>query len=67
MTTLIFDMQSAYMACVTDKAPEVMESLGIKWEEAHPQPVFAEWKFCGCTNVPEVLPAYVRVLKGCAA
>jgi hypothetical protein len=64
MSTLIFDMQTAFFHCVTGKAPEVMESLGIKWEEAYPQPIFAAWKFVGCTNVPEVLPAYLRKLEG---
>jgi hypothetical protein len=62
MTTLIFDMQTAFFHNVTGKAPEVMESLSIKWEEAHPQPIFAAWKFVGCTNVPKVLPAYLSKL-----
>ena len=61
MTTLIFDMQTAFMSDIKDKAPEVLEKLGIKWAEAHPQPIFAEWKFVGCTNVPDVLPSYVRI------
>lgn len=61
MTTLIFDMQTAFMSGVTDKAPQVMENLGIEWAEAHPQPIFAEWKFVGCTNIPDVLPSYVRI------
>lgn len=59
MTTLIFDMQTAFMFDIKDKAPEVLEKLGIKWAEAHPQPIFAQWKFCGCTNVPDVLPEYL--------
>jgi hypothetical protein len=62
MTTLVFDMQTAFFHSVTGKATEVMASLSIKWEEAHPQPIFAAWKFIGCTNVPEVLPAYLSKL-----
>lgn len=59
MTTLIFDMQTAFFVGVTEKAPQALENLGIKWTEAHPQPIFAQWKFCGCTNVPDVLPEYL--------
>ena len=48
---------------MSGKATEVMERLGIKWMEAHPQPIFSAWKFVGCTNVPEILPAYLSELE----
>lgn len=40
-----------------------MELLGIKYQYAVPQSLYACWWFFNCTNIPEILPEYLWELK----
>jgi hypothetical protein len=44
-------------------AQEYMRKLGITYEHATPQSIADCWWFWGCRNVPDPLPAALRILK----
>lgn len=47
-----------------DKHPQLMmKELGIIYTEAIPQSLYDGWEFNGCSNVPDVLPAYLKIIK----
>lgn len=63
MTThLRFGMQSAYESGNTDHPQEVMEKLGVTYQDATPQSMGDQWWFWNCENIPEKLPDFLSVL-----
>ncbi len=51
------------MSCKEGKHPQqVMEDLGITYQEATPQSIADQWWFWNCKNVPDKLPEYLSDL-----
>ena len=42
-------------------AMNYIKSIGVLWEVAVPVPLIEAWWFCGCTNLPDPLPACLSV------
>ncbi|PSB82546.1 hypothetical protein C5F61_00105 [Photobacterium damselae subsp. damselae] len=59
---LIVSLIGMYQAGDKRHAQEVIHELGIKYKKATPQPIYDNWKFEGCENVPDQLPEYISVL-----
>lgn len=47
----------------TPHAETAMKHLGIEYAEAQPMPIGDCWVFRGCTNVPDQLPSWLRIIK----
>jgi len=46
-----------------NKHPQkVMESIGIIYQHATPQPIGDQWWFWNCENIPNPLPEYLTIL-----
>lgn len=65
---LIYNMQEAFEAGVKLHPQKQMESLGFKYEDASPQPIFDAWIFYGVESTRDEgnleLPVYLRVYEG---
>ncbi len=45
------------------KPSKVLRDLGIIFIQAEPQIIADQWKFHNCTNIPDELPSFVRVVR----
>jgi len=42
---------------------KVMKGMGISYQYSHCQPVFDQWWFWNCENIPSLLPSFVTELE----
>ena len=56
-------MRTAQDAGVNEHPQNVMRQLKIKYEHATPQSMHDGWQFWNCTDLPDLLPEYLRVGK----
>ncbi len=61
-TSLRYRAMTAWDKGETRHPQAVMQSLGIEYQIATPQSMADQWWFWNCTNIPEVLPAFLEVL-----
>ena len=63
MSNLIrYNLMSAAIKCNEKRhAIEVMNDLGITYQQAVPQSMFDSWWFFNCKNLPEKLPEFLSL------
>ena len=47
----------------TERPSKVIERLGIKYERWEPHPIADQIILRGCSNVPEKLPDWIKIIK----
>ncbi len=63
LKVIVSYLDMAYGGFEHKHAQTVMSDLGISYERAVPQSMTDCWVFYGCSNIPEDLPSYVRVVE----